>query len=182
MTRGQLNKFIEEQKLLALKKVKQDCLQAKEGRKTEIALSIDLYENLINIEDHLNSALTIIKEVIKKSGLATDPRHHWGIKSHIETAIGITSIDTVFEQDINLNLDKKYRQIDDLEAKSKASINESYTTLQMNCKIYPNTKEAILYLQSLGFSIPDADKPPVQLMKPIDTRFLIAKGEPVQEA
>jgi len=171
MTKGQLNKYIEELKTEALQKIKLDFTAAREARKQEIIKDTNMVEALKGIENLLSQSLLHLNKLRKKTGGHT---YNYGLIGRVETSLNNCNVDDFIHQEDVMEKDSKVLALSAMEKQSRQAVIENYDTLRENCKIYKNATEAIVYLNSLGFVVPDYEAPK-KLMKPLDTRFLIMK-------
>lgn len=180
MTRGQLSKYIEELKIEAVQKVRNDCKIAKESRKQEIVDQSNMAEELRKIKADLENSIHALKQLKVLAGCKVDADYGGGPINQIGYRVESLNVDSFLWQEDVLEKDPRTIAIATLEKQSVNAVVENYDTLRENCKIYKNTVEAVEYLQTLGFTVPDFEAPK-KLMKPLDTRFLIMKGTNKEE-
>jgi len=179
MTRGQLNKYIEELKIEAIRKVKDDCELARNDRKLKIVEKSNMTAELKKIQGDMENVILALKNLRLTAGNKSSNRH-WGIINNMEGQLEYLNAEPFLSREEILERDPKTIAIFELEKQSIKAVTENYDTLRENCKVYKNSAEAVEYLQTLGFTVPDYEAPK-KLMKPLDTRFLIMKGTNKEE-
>jgi len=180
MTRGQLNKYIEELKIEAIRKVKDDCELAREARKQEIVEQTNMTEELGKIKTDLENSIHALKQLKVLAGCKADVGYGGGPINQIGYRVESLNVKSFLWQEDILEKDPRTIAIAALEKQSVNAVLENYDTLRENCKVYKNSAETVEYLQTLGFIVPDFEAPK-KLMKPLDTRFLIMKGTNKEE-
>ena len=179
MTKGQLNKYIEELKIEAVRKVRDDCEVKRSLRKQEIIDNTDMISKFDRIKRYLKKSHEDLKQLKTDTGSSAG-QNGYGFIVRLEYLISDLTIDKFLHREDILDWDSQTKAITELEKQSIKAITENYDTLRENCKVYKNSVEAVEYLQTLGFTVPDYEAPK-KLMKPLDTRFLIMKGTNKEE-
>ena len=176
MTRKEINRYIEAMMQEAQRKVKEDIQSEHEARKQNLMQKHDLKYRLDSIREDLLKVEEKINMIIKDfSGDGIVKSDYWN------TPIGLvrSATNQMNEKDFyagqfNLDGDKAYQSLMKFKDESIQAVRSNYNILRENTVLMTPAK-AEEYLISLGFVLPSDDES-AAIMKPLNEKFLIAKG------
>ena len=176
MTRKEINRYIEAMMQEAQHKVKEDIQSEHEARKQNLMQKHYLKnrveairEDLFRVEEKINA---IIKDFSNDGIIKSD---YWNTPiGHIKTAANMMNERGFYDNQFDLDRDNAYQSLEKFKEESLRSVRSNYSTLRENTLLMTPAK-AEEYLISLGFVLPSEDES-TAIMKPLNEKFLIAKG------
>lgn len=175
MTKTELKEFLMKLKEQAVQTVRDEFNLKRENVIREYIKTNNLEPEIKRIAENLSRTKF---ECDKLKAKVQIPTKDWSnIFDKIDDFIVCSSNHVDF---ITLNFSYKniegYREIMTLEDKSVVEVKKTYDTVIRNVTALKNVKQALEYVKELGFEVPEEEKRKADLMVPVDTRFLIAKG------
>lgn len=176
MTRKEINKYIEAMMQEAQRKVKEQIESEHEARKCGLMQKYDLEnrveaigEDLLKVEEKINA---IIKDFANDGIIES---RYWNSPlGYIKTAANMMDERSFYDSQFDLDSDRAYQSLEKFKEESLRSVRSNYSTLRENTLLMTPVK-AEEYLISLGFVFPSEDES-AAIMKPLNEKFLIAKG------
>ncbi len=176
MTRKEINRYIEAMMQEAQRKVKEQIDSEYEARKQILMKKYDLENRVESIREDLFKAEEKINAIIKDlSNDGVMKNDYW------RTPIGLVmaASNMMNERDFYLHqfdsdYDQVYQSLMKFKDESIQAVRSNYNILRENTALMTPAK-AEEYLISLGFVLPSQDES-AAIMKPLNEKFLIAKG------
>ncbi|SFN50590.1 hypothetical protein [Proteiniclasticum ruminis] len=176
MTRKEINKYIEAMMQEAQRNVKEHIESEHESRKQNLMNKYDLKnrvedirEDLFKVEEKINA---IIKDFSNDGVIKHD---YWRTPiGLVMAAANMMSSQDFYNNQFDPSKDDAYRALEKFKEESLKSVRVNYSALRENTAFMPPIK-AEEYLISLGFILPN-DGESTAIMKPLNEKFLIAKG------
>lgn len=177
MTRKEINRYIEAMMQEAQLKVKEQIDSEYESRKQNLMKKYDLENRVESIREDLFKVEGKINAIIKDFSNDGVIKHdYWRTPiGLVVAASNMMNERDFYSHQFDSDYDQVYQSLMKFKDESIKAVRSNYNTLRENTALMTPAK-AEEYLIGLGFVLPSDDKQS-NIMKPLDEKFLIAKGD-----